>query len=63
VKLLREDGKAASTRNDHKRLSALCADMERRYGLSVVEGRAKKAAMPGLSSHRRRRGEHGRGVP
>lgn len=49
VDLVREDGKAASTRNDFKQLSGLCADMERRYGLSAVEGRAKKAAMPGLS--------------
>ena len=49
VNLVREDGKVASTRNDFKRLSALCTDMERRYGLSVVEGRAKKAAMPGLT--------------
>ena len=49
VNLVREDGKVASTRNDFKRLSALCADMERRYGLSAVEGRANKAAMPGLT--------------
>ena len=49
VNLVREDGKVASTGNDFKRLSALCADMERRYGLSVVEGRANKAAMPGLT--------------
>ena len=49
VNLVREDGRVASTRNDFKRLSALCIDMERRYGLSAVEGRAKKAAMPGLT--------------
>ncbi len=49
VNLVREDGKVASTRNDFKRLSALCTDMERRYGLSAVEGRAKKAAMPGIT--------------
>ena len=49
VNLVREDGKAASTRNDFKRLSALCTDMERRYGLCAVEGRALKAAMPGLT--------------
>jgi hypothetical protein len=48
VNLVREDGKVASTRYDFKRLSALCTDRER-YGLSVVEGRAKKAAMPGLT--------------
>ena len=44
-----KDGKVASTRNDFKRLSALCADMERRYGLGAVEGRGIKAAMPGLT--------------
>jgi hypothetical protein len=49
VNLVREDGKVARTANDFRRLSRLCADMEARYGLSVVEGRAKKAAMPGLS--------------
>ena len=49
VNLVREDGKVARTANDFRRLSRLCADMEARYGLSAVEGRAKKAAMPGLS--------------
>ena len=49
VNLVREDGKVASTRNDFKLLSALCTDMERRYGLNAVEGRAKKTAMPGLT--------------
>jgi hypothetical protein len=49
VNLVREDGKVAFTRNDFKRLSALCADLERRYRLSAVEGRAQKAAMPGLT--------------
>jgi hypothetical protein len=49
VNLVREDGKVASTRNDFKHLSALCADVERRYGLSAVEGRANKTAMPGLT--------------
>ena len=49
VNLVREDGKVASTRNDFKRLSALCTDMERRYGLSAVEGRANKTAIPGLT--------------
>ena len=49
VNLVREDGKVASTGNDFKRLSALCADMERRHGLSAVEGRANKTAMPGLT--------------
>ncbi len=49
VNLVHEDGKVASTRNDFKSLSALCTDMERRYGLSAVEGRANKAGMPGLT--------------
>lgn len=49
VNLVRDDGKVARTANDFRRLSRLCADMEVRFGLSVVEGRAKKAAMPGLS--------------
>ena len=49
VDLVREDGKVASTGNDFRRLSALCTDMERRFGLSAVEGRANKAAMPGLT--------------
>ena len=55
VNLVREDGKVASTRNDFKRLSALCADMERRYGLSAVEGRAKKRRCPGSPGPRRKR--------
>ena len=49
VGLVREDGKVARTANDFRQLSGLCSDMEGRYGLSVVEGRALKAAMPGLT--------------
>ena len=49
VDLVREDGKVARTANDFTPAFALCADMEGRYGLSVVEGRAQKAAMPGLT--------------
>jgi hypothetical protein len=49
VDLVREDGKVASTGNDFKRLSALCAVMERRYGLSAIEGRKNETAMPGLT--------------
>jgi hypothetical protein len=49
VNLVRENGNAASTRNDFKCLSTVCADLERRYGLSAVEGRAMKTAMPGLT--------------
>jgi hypothetical protein len=55
VELVREDGKVARTANDFRRLSRLCADMERRYRLSVVEGRTLKAAMPGLTGPRRRK--------
>ena len=49
VDLVRQDGKVARTANDFRQLSRLCADMEGRYGLSVVEGRALKTAMPGLT--------------
>lgn len=49
VNLVREDGRAASTSNDYRKLSRLCRDMEARYGLSAVEGRLNKAGMPGLS--------------
>ena len=49
VDLVREDGRVARTANDFRQLSRLCADMEARYGLSAVEGRAKKMAMPGLT--------------
>ena len=49
VNLVREDGELARTANDFRRLSRLCADLEGRYGLSAVEGRAKKTAMPGLT--------------
>ena len=71
VDLVREDGKVASTGNDFKRLSALCADMERRYGLSAVEGRANKdgdaRAHPGRGGegtpHRTGRSGTGRARP
>ncbi len=49
VDLVREDGRAARTANDFRQLSRLCAEVERRFGLSAVEGRALKAAMPGLT--------------
>ena len=49
VDLVREDGEPRATANDFRQLSRLCADMEPRYGLSAVEGRAKKTAMPGLT--------------
>ncbi len=49
VGLVRQDGEVASHGNDFRQLSRLCADMEGRYGLSAVEGRPMKTAMPGLS--------------
>jgi hypothetical protein len=49
VDLVRQDGKVARTANDFRQLSRLCADMECRYGLTVVEGRALKTAMPALT--------------
>ncbi len=49
VGLVRQDGKVARTANDFRQLSRLCADMEGCYGLSMIEGRALKAAMPGLT--------------
>jgi hypothetical protein len=52
VDLVREDGKVARTANDFRQLSRLCAEMEGRYGLAAVEGRAKKTAMPGLTRAR-----------
>ncbi|WP_157254847.1 relaxase/mobilization nuclease domain-containing protein [Nonomuraea typhae] len=48
VNLIREDGTKASEWRSMKRLSALCADIERRHGLRVVDGRAG-AGMPGLT--------------
>ncbi|MEV4183785.1 relaxase/mobilization nuclease domain-containing protein [Streptosporangium canum] len=56
VNLVREDGTLASTWNDRRTMSRVCADMERRYGLAVVEGRAGRG-MPGYSKaeHQRMR--------
>ncbi|MFD8562969.1 relaxase/mobilization nuclease domain-containing protein [Streptosporangium canum] len=56
VNLVREDGELASTWNDRRTMSRVCADMERRYGLAVVEGRAGRG-MPGYSKaeHQRMR--------
>ncbi|WP_436757939.1 relaxase/mobilization nuclease domain-containing protein [Streptosporangium sp. V21-05] len=48
VNLVREDGKVAATWNDRRTMSRVCADMERRFDLVVVEGRAGHG-MPGYS--------------
>ncbi|MFC7646763.1 relaxase/mobilization nuclease domain-containing protein [Streptosporangium lutulentum] len=56
VNLVREDGTLASTWNDRRTMSRVCADMERRYGLAAVEGRTGRG-MPGYSKaeHQRMR--------
>ncbi|MGK5555831.1 relaxase/mobilization nuclease domain-containing protein [Actinomadura kijaniata] len=48
VNLVREDGTFASLGFERRKMSRVCAELERRFGLSVVEGRAG-AGMPGLS--------------
>lgn len=48
VNLVREDGTFATTGWERLKMSRVCAELERRFGLSVVEGRAG-AGMPGLS--------------
>jgi len=48
VNLVREDGEVAATWNDRRTMSRVCADMERRFALTVVEGRAGHG-MPGYS--------------
>ncbi|MDA8368952.1 MAG: relaxase/mobilization nuclease domain-containing protein [Nocardiopsaceae bacterium] len=48
VNLVREDGTFATIWRDRKTMSRVCAELERRFGLSVVHGRAG-AGMPGLS--------------
>lgn len=49
VNLVREGGAAASVHQDRVKLSKLCARLEVRFGLSVIEGRASKTGMPGVS--------------
>jgi hypothetical protein len=49
VNLVREGGRPASTSNDFRKVSAVCRDMEARYGLVTVEGRARSSGMPGVS--------------
>ena len=64
VNLVREGGRAASTHKLFPILGAVCAEMEARYGLTVVEGRTKKAGMPGLSrSEIHKAARAGRGAP
>jgi hypothetical protein len=46
--LVRMDGRQVNIWQDRKTLSRVCAEIERTYGLSVVEGREGKG-MPGLS--------------
>lgn len=46
VNLVREDGTVARLGRDYATISKLCADMEARYGLYVVEGR-ETGGMPG----------------
>jgi hypothetical protein len=46
--LVRVDGSRVNAWQSQRTLSRLCAEIERAYGLSVVEGRASKG-MPGLS--------------
>ena len=47
--IVRQDGNVARTATTSVSFPRLCADIEGRYGLSVIEGRALKAAMPGLT--------------
>lgn len=49
VNLIRQGGQAASIHRLFPKLGAACAEMEARYGLTVVEGRTLKAGMPGLT--------------
>lgn len=48
VSLVREDGTKASIWRDRVTVSKVCGEMERRFGLNVVEGRGG-AGLPGLS--------------
>lgn len=54
VVLVREDGTIAAPGRDRMAMSRLCADMEARFGLAVVEGRPGRG-MPGY--HRARRNQ------
>lgn len=58
VNLVREDGTVAKLGRDYATVSKLCADMEARYGLYVVEGR-KTGGMPGVKRAETERAERG----
>jgi len=58
VDLVREDGTVAKLGRDYATVSKLCADMEARYGLYVVEGR-QTGGMPGLKRAETERAERG----
>src|ERR1700691_4410119 len=46
VNLVREDGTKASPWNDYKKASAVCADLEERFGLQRVPGRMTGRSLP-----------------
>lgn len=48
VNLIREDGTKASIWNDRPKIQKFAAEMERRYGLAVIEGRSG-AGLPGVT--------------
>ncbi|MGW3200113.1 relaxase/mobilization nuclease domain-containing protein [Streptomyces sp. NPDC001118] len=48
VNLIREDGTKASIWNDRPRIQKFAAEMEQRYGLTVIEGRSG-AGLPGVT--------------
>jgi hypothetical protein len=48
VNLIREDGTRATIWNDRPRIQRFAAEMERRYGLTVIEGRTG-AGLPGVT--------------
>jgi hypothetical protein len=48
VSLVREDGTKASIWRDRVRLSELCGELERRLGLTVIDGR-ERGGLPGLT--------------
>lgn len=47
VQLVREDGTKASTHRDFKRAQDACAQLERGFGLAVVEGRGEDKTLAG----------------
>jgi hypothetical protein len=52
--IVRDDGSAVKIWQDRKAVSRVCTELEKSYGLSVVEGREGKG-MPGLSRGERER--------